>query len=251
MHAVKDQIRRFLRSRGQVLMPLWRLESWPWEEHLTDLLDKYRVDCVLDVGANLGQFHDHLRDIGYNGPVISFEPVSTFYQELCRKAARDPSWRVFPYALGSEHGEKTIHVFASPGLSSILEPDDAAMQSLLPAPDRARIERTETIQVRRLDEVLDDLTHDLDSRRIFLKIDTQGYDLEVIRGATASLGRVAALQTEVSMIPIYQHMPDYASVITELKSLGFDISGMFPVTRDDGLRVIEFDCVMVRRALSS
>ncbi len=85
--------------------------------------------------------------------------------------------------------------------------------------------------------------------RPYLKMDTQGFDLEVVRGATETLRVVPVLQTEVSVRPLYAGMPDYITSIRTLEERGFELSGLFPVVYDTSFRVVEFDCVMANRCL--
>jgi hypothetical protein len=110
------------------------------------------------------------------------------------------------------------------------------------------VRATETVEVRRLDDLFDDLVDGLVPGRpnVFLKIDTQGWDLEVLRGAASTLPRIAALQTEVSVQQIYEAMPTVQDALEYLDQLGFAVSGLFPVTLDQQLRVVEFDCIAVR-----
>jgi FkbM family methyltransferase len=74
------------------------------------VLDKLSIDCVIDVGANHGQYGEFLRDIGYKGWIVSFEPVRAVFEDLSRHAEKKPPWRVFQYALGSENGQAEINV---------------------------------------------------------------------------------------------------------------------------------------------
>ena len=103
--------------------------------------------------------------------------------------------------------------------------------------------------MRTLDSVMAELRarHDL-SGGIYLKIDTQGYDLEVIRGATESLPHIAAVQTELASQRLYQGMPSYIEVLNALDARGFHLSGVFPVSQDTLLRIIECDAVMLNGA---
>ena len=96
----------------------------------------------------------------------------------------------------------------------------------------------------RLDAIIDDLVGTYS--RIFLKLDTQGWDLEVLAGASECMDRVAAVQTELSVIPIYEGMPGWLEAMSSLSSSGFEPTWMSPVTLDGPVRVLEFDCVMVR-----
>jgi FkbM family methyltransferase len=237
-----------LRARGHLLIPEWRLPDLPLEEHLRTLIAHYDVDVVLDVGANFGQFHDTVRsEVGFAGPIVSFEPVSGFRAQLEARQHADRAWDVEPYALGSVPQESAvIHVMDSPGLSSLKDGDFGAMQSLLPSPDRIGVEGDEEIEVRRLDDVAPSHPVLRRAKRALLKTDTQGFDLEVLRGSRAFLAQTIAIVIELSVLPLYADAPSYQEVIAELHELGFDLSGMFPVTLDPHLRVIEFDGIFVR-----
>ena len=79
-------------------------------------------------------------------------------------------------------------------------------------------------------------------------MDTQGFDLEVFRGLGAWAEHVIGLQSEVSLLPIYEQMPRMGEAIAEYEKGGFEISGLYPVTSEADGRVIEYDCVMVRAA---
>jgi hypothetical protein len=107
---------------------------------------------------------------------------------------------------------------------------------------------TELVTVRTLDVVMPVLQERIGFERPYLKIDTQGFDIEVLRGARDSLPEVKALQTEASVINIYKGMPQYMDTIRFLDERGFDITGLYPVSRDSALRLVEFDCVMINRS---
>ena len=98
------------------------------------------------------------------------------------------------------------------------------------------------------DVVLPVLQERLGFDRPYLKLDTQGFDIEVLQGGRDSLGAVRALQTEASVIGIYKGMPGYVDTIRYLDERGFDITGLYPVSRDSSLRLVEFDCVMINRS---
>jgi FkbM family methyltransferase len=250
--SLKSWLKRFviprLRARGHLLIPDWRLPDLPLEEHLRAIIARYDIDVVVDVGANFGQFHDMVRnEVGFTGPVVSFEPVSSFRSRLEARRHTDLGWHVEPFALGSTTQRAVIHVMKSPGLSSLKAPDLQAMLTLLPAPELASVDGEETIEVRRLDDLVAAIPALGGAKRALLKTDTQGFDLEVIRGAPEFLSQTVAIQIELSVLPIYAEAPTYHDVIEELHALGFDLSGMFPVTLDPDLRVIEFDGIFVRR----
>src|SRR5262249_10260519 len=110
------------------------------------------------------------------------------------------------------------------------------------------VEESVEVEVNTLDRVLPALEKQLGVNQIYLKLDTQGYDLEVAKGAGASLPGIRGLQTEASVVPIYEGMPDYSSAIRTFESHGFVLSGIFPNNPSHFPRLIEFDCYMINRS---
>lgn len=230
------------RLRGHLSMAQKRVGEWFLGQEVARLLRATEVNLVLDVGANVGQFAQGLRRSGYPGRIASFEPVAEPFARLEAAAAGDDLWSVYPYALGAEDGPAEIN--RVPG----------TMSSMLPASefgkewsDKLQRQTTQTIQVRRLESVFDEVTRGLDPVRAYLKMDTQGFDLQVFEGARAALDRVVAMQSEASCVPIYDGMPRLPEQWSVYEGAGFEAVGVYPVTRDQQtLRAIEFDLVMVR-----
>jgi hypothetical protein len=103
------------------------------------------------------------------------------------------------------------------------------------------------VNVKRLDSVFPGIVSQLQEPRVYLKLDTQGYDINVVKGLGQHIAQIRALQTELSVHSIYFGMTHYLLALHSLSELGFEPTGFFPVTHDqDGVRVIEFDCVMVQ-----
>lgn len=247
---VKDSVLKVSRSLGYDIVPLREMRERDFALHLRELLIRLEIDCVLDVGANVGQYHDFLRDrVLYDGKIVSFEPVARHVELLRARARDDADWHVEGYALGARDEQKAINVMVSDQFSSFLEPDHRQVKEF-EALNVASAQ--EAVAVRSLDVVLPALQERLGFRRPYLKLDTQGYDLEVLGGAGQSLQAVRALQTEASVLGIYKGMPGYMDTLRRLDELGFDITGMYAVSRDTALRLVEFDCVMInRRAVAS
>ena len=245
---VKDSVLRISRSLGYDIVPLRDMKERDFALHLGELLARLEIDCVLDVGANVGQYHDFLRDrVLFGGIIVSFEPVSRHVYRLRERAKADPDWHIEPYALGARPDRLSINVMVSDRFSSFLQPDNARVREL----DAMNVAcRTETVAVKTLDSVLPMLRERLGIRRPYLKLDTQGFDIEVMEGARASLPAIPALQSEASVLGIYKGMPGYMDTIHYLGERGFDITGLYPVSRDRSLRLIEFDCVMINRAMA-
>lgn len=219
------------------------------ETHLPKVLESLAIDCVVDAGANRGQYASMLRRLGYAGRIVSFEPVPAVYEELEGRARGDPNWFTHPLALGSADEERPIYAY-----------DFTEWSSLLPTSEygRAIFEhksgdvRCSKVTVRRLDGLWDRIAGDLGEPRVFLKMDTQGYDLEVFAGARGCLEWIRGLQSELSVLPLYEGMPDYATSLAQYRGCGFEVSGFFPVFRDKATLLLgEFDCVMIRSLQSS
>jgi FkbM family methyltransferase len=242
---VKDSVLKVSRSFGYDIVPLREMKERDFALHLRELTDQLDIDCIFDVGANIGQYHDFLRDkVLYEGTIVSFEPVARHVEILRERAQSDPKWHIEGCALGATAGTMQINVMKSDQFSSFLEPDHHLTGDF----ERLNVaDHTEPVAVRTLDEILPGLRERLGFERLYLKIDTQGFDIEVLRGAERSLLDVRALQSEASVVGIYKGMPGYMETIDHLTERGFDITGMYPVSRDSTLRLLEFDCVMINR----
>lgn len=238
-HVVLDQDA----ARNRMKMFQDTMGAYLGEEHLAWMLRRTGVNVVLDVGANVGQFGHRLRRSGYTGRIVSFEPVEETARALRRAAAGDTDWHVHTCALGEADEDSEINVV--PG---------GLMSSLLPASRFGRRWRsklgdshTEAIRVRRLDGLFDEVVRGVAEPRVFLKMDTQGYDARTFRGAGEKVHSVVGLQSEVPFLPIYDGMPGFSDMLHLYESAGFATSGIFPITHQDStLRAIESDLLMVR-----
>lgn len=144
------------------------------------LLNNNNIDVVIDVGANIGQYGLELRNIGYKGRIISFEPTSEAFAKLKRTALKYNLWEVYNMSLGERDGESTINIAKNSVSSSILKDLPLLTDS---APEATFI-RKETIHIKKLDSIFEDLN--LEGKNIYLKIDTQGYEKMVLDGAVSS-----------------------------------------------------------------
>jgi len=216
------------------------------EQHLILLLKAYKVNCVLDVGANRGQYALKLRKLGYQGNIISFEPVKECFRVLKKLAQFDSKWFVYPFALGEKNFTTEIYVTNHTDFSSLLKANSKSIDLF---GDISSVSSKEQIEVIRLDFALNKLVNDIEKPRYFLKIDTQGYDTQVFLGLGEYIKNVVGLQSEVSVIPIYEGMVPMSEAVSLYESHGFEITGLFPVSIDKlTFRVVEFDCIMVRKA---
>jgi FkbM family methyltransferase len=218
------------------------LSDYLARDHMTRLIRRLDINCVLDVGANVGQYAQQLRGGGYAGRIVSFEPVPAVAAKLRNAARNDADWQVIECALGDADEEAEINV--RPGTMSSLLPSSEFGKNWH---DRLHVAEVQKISVRRLDGLFDEVVAGIDDPRVYLKMDTQGYDMQAFAGAGDRLKEIAGMQSEVACVPIYDGMPRLPDQIAAYESAGFEITGMFPVTRHRAsMRVIEFDVTMVR-----
>lgn len=209
--------------------------------HLCEILEKKNITMVVDAGANEGQFAEFVRNnVGYDGKIYSFEPSPFPFEKLKMKSSDDDRWHVFNVGLGSAEGELDFHASEASVLSSFLRPNEYY----------ETIFNENAKKIRMLKVKIDTLSafsdrHAFAGERIFLKLDTQGFDLEVFAGAKTILKDIYVLQAELSMKAIYEHMPTWSECISTYEKSGFRIAGFYPVLYD-GLDVVEYDCLMTR-----
>jgi FkbM family methyltransferase len=226
------------------LTPPWRGKDRPLAALLRSLFARRRIDCVIDVGANRGQYYRFLRyQVGFRGPVASFEPIPELAADLADRARFESNWYVFPCALGAAPGSLRLNVMVRHSFSSVLAPDHSRTDTFA---TKNVVDRVIEVPVCTLDDAWADLRMARSVARPYLKLDTQGHDLEVLAGARAALADVHALQTELSFQPLYVGIPDWRRSIDTVAAAGFEVASLFPVTRDAEQRLIEADCVFVR-----
>lgn len=217
-----------------------------WErDHLTRLLSHYDIDCVFDVGANYGQYATMLRkDVGYKGLILSFEPNPSAASHTKKLAQNDPLWHVEQIALSVADGSQSFHIMSDSQFSSLSSPkhDEIDLFREWNKVNQTIEVRTETITTafRRLQAI-----HSF--KRPFLKMDTQGYDVEIITHAGLALSDFIGLQSELAVKKLYEDSIDYKKAIETYESLGFEMSAFVPNNGGHFPYLVEIDCIMIRK----
>jgi FkbM family methyltransferase len=210
--ALPAGVHRFARRRGLDLTQLRYADS-AWAARM-QLLGTLNPDVVLDIGANVGQFASELRLAGYEGQIISFEPLSDAFTILRDRSASDPDWVALPLALGSQTETTSINVSANSMSSSLLSMSPGHQQA---APDSIYV-RTEQVQVRRMDDIAELAGY----QRMFCKIDTQGFEQEVLTGIGDLWPRIIAVQLETSHVPLYEGSWLNRDVVQYFENMGWE-----------------------------
>lgn len=211
------------------------------------LLAAHNIDTVIDIGANDGGYGRFLREGGYEGEILSFEPLSVSYQALLNATDSDAQWHVAPrIALGAEDGDVEINVAGNLTSSSVLPMCELHEQ----AAPQSRYSSIERVAIRRLDSVAHPLLNG--DRCLFLKVDTQGYEMQVLSGAEKLLQKVRGVQLELSLAPLYQGQALYREIIDWLSTRGFELWSVTPGFTDDRTgRMLQFDGVFFRTSAIS
>ncbi|MBK9135259.1 MAG: FkbM family methyltransferase [Betaproteobacteria bacterium] len=241
---VLRMLKAILDAAGVELVAKWRIPRASQTAYLSRLLRTLGVDCVLDVGANIGQYREYLRShVGFKGPIISFEPHPECLAVCRQSMSSDSLWHVMPYALGAQAGKMDFHLTKDSQFSSFLEPENSATPQF---ESTNKVDRTVTVDVVPLDDVLPGLMRQLRVGRPFLKLDTQGFDLEVLKGASSSLSSIPALQTEISNLPIYKNISSMEAAFRQLREWGWQLGCMFPTNPEQFPVSVDFDTYFLR-----
>jgi FkbM family methyltransferase len=249
---LKDTLRSLAEATGLEIRKTSVYTSQKLRHQL--LFSQLPIDLVVDAGANTGQFVQQCRAAGYKGEIISFEPSAAAHASLLQSAAPDPLWTVADrMALGATTGEVEVNIAANSYSSSVLPMLDSHLAA---APNSAYLQK-EKVPLRRLDDILADLLVDpadhlaatAPSRCVFLKLDVQGYESQVLAGAAQLLDHTLAVQLEMSLLPLYQGETLMPQMHAAMTTKGFDLWDLEPSFRDPNTgRLLQIDAIFLQSA---
>jgi FkbM family methyltransferase len=211
------------------------------------IFDYQEIDLILDVGANTGQYACFVRKIGYQGRIVSFEPQTEAYGKLVEARRNDRLWEIAPQtAIGDRNGQVTINLSKNSVSSSIL-PMLNSHRSLEPESVYAS---QETVEIRTLDTIAAKYLAGVHS--VYLKIDVQGYEKNVLLGATSILPKIKGIQIEMSLLPLYDGELLFKDMIVYMEHLGYDLYALIPGFTDNNTgRLLQVDGVFFRKSESN
>jgi FkbM family methyltransferase len=216
----------------------------PYPARVATALRWLGVRTVLDVGANIGQYGSALRTSGFDGRIVSCEPLPDAYAHLRRRSGSDHAWTAVRTAVGDRCGEIELNVSANSYSSSILPMTSAHLTA---APGSQYVERVR-VPLTTVPALLD--AQRVEPERALLKVDTQGYETAVLDGAGDALPRFAAVQLELSFVPLYAGQQLYGDLVARLSACGFELFGLEPGFTDGRTgRTLQCDGLFVRAEL--
>lgn len=193
------------------------------------LLQHYNIDMVFDIGANKGQYATGIMDAGYSHQIVSFEPLSSVHSIIDSESKKYANWKVAPRcAIGAKKEEIEINISANSVSSTLLNMLDSHIEG---APE-SKIIGKEKVQVFPLDEIGAEYAGK--TKKLFLKIDVQGFEQEVLKGAQQMLDRATGIEMEISLIPLYENqnwlLPQ---VLDYMQQKGFQLTSIVPAFTDN------------------
>ncbi|MEU4346966.1 FkbM family methyltransferase [Streptomyces sp. NPDC023838] len=239
---VKDRARTALRRLARPLGPP-RDPAADEGSRLVRLLRRYEIDLVLDVGAYSGAYGTMLRRCGYEGRIVSFEPLREPRAELRLRAAEDPFWSVLPYALGDRTGPLTLNIAGDAGLSTSALPTLPRHRAAAP---HAAYTGTRSVEAHRLDALWEGVT--APGERVFVRLAVQGYEHQVLRGAGAYADEIVGLQAGAALVPLYEGGAGFDDTLAFAREeLGLTLMSVRPGLADprDG-RLLQCELVLLR-----
>jgi FkbM family methyltransferase len=225
MKKIIAKTRSFLRKKGYDIVRHKELPEW---------LALHGIDIVLDIGANDGRYAAEIREAGWAGKIVSFEPQPAVFERLTQRMVSDPGWSGQQIGLGGENTTLKLNAYEMDVLSSFLQKRD----------DDQEVRQID-VPVKRPEDILDDVLEGC--KRPFVKMDTQGFEMEILRGFGSRVKDIVGWQIELSVIPIYEGQPTMDEVISIMRTNGFSLWRILPGLRDPTtLQAFEFDGIFFR-----
>ena len=199
-------------------------------------LEKLDVTNVIDVGANVGQFGLDIRRHGFEGQIVSYEPVKETFVSLSQTIKQHQPWKALQLGLGAAESERTINISGNAGLSSsILEMGSLHLENF---PGSVTVAK-QNISISTIDKQLEVLG--LRPQEIMLKIDVQGFEAEVLKGASQSLSKIPLCYLEVSITPLYEGEISFLPILIELSKVGHEVIDVFRGIKAKDGRLLQLD----------
>ena len=205
------------------------------------LLKHFGITKILDVGANKGQYAQELRNIRFEGDIISFEPISGVFDVLKENFKNDSKTSVNNFALGDKEETKTINISKNLSSSSFL----SRAKHLEENATQTEYISEEKVKIKVLDLIYDSICSPEDV--VFLKLDTQGYEKNILNGAKESLKKIKGIQIELALKPSYKEAPNYKEIIKIIEDSGFTLFSLEEGFEDEKTgQLLEVDGVFFR-----
>lgn len=179
-------------------------------------MNHFYIDLVFDIDTNAGQFASDIRSVGYRGQIVSFEPLHDAHKIITPSARGDKYWTVHQRgAIGDSDGDVEINISGNSVSSSVLPMTEAHFSAALNSAYIGAVK----VPVFRLDSAVSEYL--TDTSRVFIKIDTQGFEWQVLDGATETLKNAQGVLCEMSLVPLYEGQRLWMEMLKRFENEGF------------------------------
>ena len=204
---------------------------------LVNHMKRHGITNIIDVGANVGQFYFEIKSAGYDGNVISFEPLPDAHKRLIAFSKNRSDWTIYdPIAIGSSVSTTTLNIANNSASSSIRNQTELMKKNAKFAKEINQVK----VNITTLDNALEFMNYS----NCALKIDTQGYELEVLKGASQTLKKIRLISVELSLAELYEGQAKYHQIDEYLRSIGFRLIELYPGFKNfDNGEVFEYDAI--------
>ena len=236
----KEFVKAALKTKGYA-MKVYKINPCNSENDFMDILfDKYNINLVVDVGANRGQFIDSVLKRGYSKDIVLFEPLKSEWAYLNNEFKDNALIETLNYAIGDKNVKTKINVSKNLVSSSIL----GITKECTNIAKSAKYIKTQDCELRKLDFFYNKFK----GKNVFLKVDTQGFEEEVIKGATKTLKDVKVIIMELSFVELYTKQKLISSMIDLMDKKGFVLYALLPGFADELTgRMFQMDGVFVAK----
>ena len=237
MTKIRKSLRRstLVRSARELLIGLSSFSVSPYQSVIRNM-NEANISYTIDIGANVGQFGVDMRRHGFSGQIISYEPVKEAYEILASTITKHKPWRAFQIGIGSAESSQNINVSGNDGLSSSLLAMGKVHLDNFP---KSVTVSSQKVSVSTLDKQLEVLG--IDPGKILLKLDVQGYEAEVLKGAAKSLSKIPLCFLEVSIVPLYEGEITLLPILNLLSESGHEVIDVFRGVKTKKGQLLQLD----------
>lgn len=197
----------------------------PPEEILCKNLKSRGVSVVLDIGASIGNFSYELRKNGYQSKIVSYEPILESFQVLEKRSRKDKNWIVFNSAVLNKDSEAEFNISDNLVSSSFL----GIRNEHLNAEPKSQVVEKRKVRVLDIKRIMSEI--EIDSSPVFLKLDTQGSEYQIIKEIN-EWKFITGLKLEASLTPLYEGAGSYSELIDFMASKKYELFNVEPGFRD-------------------
>jgi len=208
-------------------------------------IQRINPDLFIDCGANKGGYYQTIIDAGFTKKIILLEPNSNLVSKYLQPITEDnKNVKIYNFGTGNKNCKKKFYITddKNSDLSSFKEKTKFFDQRFY----KTKINNEELISIKRLDSLLSENKINKNNK-IFLKVDTQGFDMETLIGLGNRIKQVNLIKIELSIIHLYKNSKKHWEILSFLKKNSFEPIYFLNGQRDKLGRLIEYDGYFLRK----